>query len=777
MDAREGGVLAAKCATGKWFLASDSPWVVAREVGSSKTPRAIAATRDGGAATVDVSALATRGKGVSTTSFGANAVAESIEDLRGVDVRSREVALALGLVGVRFRDGSSALARTNVDTGDAEIFASFGDEDGVRTTFSPATMRDDGKDAVVVVVRSRGLGDGMIRYERISVAARDGSRHALGTTIRGDRLKRASPLARAFAVPHGNSWASVLVDEDATISYHEGHVVKWTREEAASQAEEVIFGSLPADEPIDGDAGASESLSLRERLELQLLSLKARFQRASKNDMAHLSELRARVAAKNLAQRDVNGFRKSIIALSPRGSLVALHNGDGRTMWRQYFGGKNYGTFVRLSTWKPIGGDRHVEYALVLATTPSSSTFIVINQYNGDVFGEPTTIQTRAAHVLPFQTSTGEDAVIVVDSEGRAETYPAAARAEAEEILDRISYYTVDRVANEVRGYKIIPSEQGALDSLHTWTVAFPPDAGEIVGFAAKPESGERVHSWTRIPGDRSTLFKYLNPNIAFLATSDGSSIRVTLIDGVTGRILYRVRHGDARGPVRAVVCENWVSYHYFNTRAKRYAMSVLEMFDDSDEKRALDVKTLVYDAVLGRSRNETSSAYAPPPLRVVGQSYFIRPEAKFLAVTRSALGITEPTILLGTGTDQVVSVEKRFLDPRRPTKPTAADAEEGLVPYAEVIPIFPQSWVSQRHVIHRLRGVVTAPAELESNVHVLAHGLDLFYARITPSASFDALDDDFNFALLLGTLFALLLGVIALKRAADAAEENKNWL
>mgnify|MGYP002173146910 CR=1 FL=1 len=46
-------------------------------------------------------------------------------------------------------------------------------------------------------------------------------------------------------------------------------------------------------------------------------------------------------------------------------------------------------------------------------------------------------------------------------------------------------------------------------------------------------------------------------------------------------------RHGMARGPVHAVVCENWVVYHYFNTQAGRYAMSVLEMFDDAEHRKA----------------------------------------------------------------------------------------------------------------------------------------------------------------------------------------------
>jgi len=98
------------------------------------------------------------------------------------------------------------------------------------------------------------------------------------------------------------------------------------------------------------------------------------------------------------------------------------------------------------------------------------------------------------------------------------------------------------------------------------------------------------------------------------------------------------------------------------------------------------------------------------------------------------------------------------------------------LIPYAEVIPILPSNWVTQNHVVHDIRGLVIAPAELESNVHFLAFGLDLFYARITPSQSFDALDDDFNHVLLTLTLVALVAGVFVARRVADANEQNHSW-
>jgi hypothetical protein len=70
-----------------------------------------------------------------------------------------------------------------------------------------------------------------------------------------------------------------------------------------------------------------------------------------------------------------------------------------------------------------------------------------------------------------------------------------------------------------------------------------------IVGYAAKP-ADEVVNSWVRVLGDRSTLFKYLSPNVIFVAASPkgaaaaDSAVTVHLLDAATGRVLYRVRQG-----------------------------------------------------------------------------------------------------------------------------------------------------------------------------------------------------------------------------------------
>ena len=60
------------------------------------------------------------------------------------------------------------------------------------------------------------------------------------------------------------------------------------------------------------------------------------------------------------------------------------------------------------------------------------------------------------------------------------------------------------------------------------------------------------------------------------------------------------------------------------------------------------------------RHSTEAVSSLAPPPLRILGQSYYVRPAAATLAVTRSERGVTGHQVLIGSTTDQVFALDKR---------------------------------------------------------------------------------------------------------------------
>lgn len=216
------------------------------------------------------------------------------------------------------------------------------------------------------------------------------------------------------------------------------------------------------------------------------------------------------------------------------------------------------------------------------------------------------------------------------------------------------------------------------------------------------------VHSYTKVLGDRSLLFKYLNPNTALIvaggvhsnAEFEDSDLEAFLIDTITGRVLYRQIHESAKGPVHGVVSQHCAIYHYWSITNQRHQISSLEFYDASH--RQLTLSDLFLKGILDTS--EEVSSYKPTPVKVFNATYFTSVPVKTLEVTRTFRGITPQLLLMGTDTDQIYSMNKRLLDPRRPVKPNLETKDERLIPFTENLPISPTQYTSYNHLIMGLK-------------------------------------------------------------------------
>ncbi len=117
------------------------------------------------------------------------------------------------------------------------------------------------------------------------------------------------------------------------------------------------------------------------------------------------------------------------------------------------------------------------------------------------------------------------------------------------------------------------------------------------------------------------------------------------------------------------------------------------------------------------------------------------------MAATKSLLGVTTKDIIVATTTDQLVTINRRLIDPRRPdaNRITESDKEEGLIPYDPRLGIPHTSFLTQNSSIPRLRTVLTFPDLLESNSLVFGIGLDLLWIPVSPAKNFDMLRHDFS--------------------------------
>lgn len=248
-------------------------------------------------------------------------------------------------------------------------------------------------------------------------------------------------------------------------------------------------------------------------------------------------------------------------------------------------------------------------------------------------------------------------------------------------------------------------------------------------------------------------------------------SVNIYLIDTVTGTVLEKFVHRGAQAPVHLVQTENVIVYHYWNDDAHQYEVSVVELYENR-EAEAFSLSSI------GSSKVEPFSSFHESAPQALQQTYTFRHAISALAVTQTKRGITMKEIVaVLKGSEQLYSFPKAWLDPRRPvTEPTMLDRAEGLIPYTPELPLDPLRVVSYSQSIPRVRGLTSAPVLLESTSIVCAWGVDIFCTRLTPSQTFDQLNEDFNAPFLILTVSAVAFSIVIFRRLAKERDLQTLW-
>ena len=134
-----------------------------------------------------------------------------------------------------------------------------------------------------------------------------------------------------------------------------------------------------------------------------------------------------------------------------------------------------------------------------------------------------------------------------------------------------------------------------------TWSLSLPLDE-DIQALLPAAARGP-VASIGKVLGNRTTLYKYLNPRLfTVLTTSPARSMcGIYIVDSMTGTVVYHAEVGSSsRGcEVKTALSENWLVYHYYENEvgdgtagsAKGYRMVSVEFYEGQKE----DEKTKRY--------------------------------------------------------------------------------------------------------------------------------------------------------------------------------------
>jgi hypothetical protein len=324
--------------------------------------------------------------------------------------------------------------------------------------------------------------------------------------------------------------------------------------------------------------------------------------------------------------RDEFGFKKIIVAATQHGKIFGIDSSNGHVVWSRVLGLGSVagagGVIVptKMFVVKTVSDGEVPQVVLLTARhgfdahpdmtpysdprqrlTNSVDTVVYhINALTGQdeansspdddilqgtvVFPGP----PSEAYLLPSTTKT----VVLLDSTNNIHFYPRTdenihAFAELASSL-RFSLQTSGR---GLHGYQIAQdaNDKNGYTAYQTWSLSVPNN--ELIRSIIRPTQGP-IASLGKVLGDRTTLYKYLNPHL-FAATtiskpSTNAACSIYLVDGSKGSVIYHASITSTKGPciIEAVLTENWLVYGYYdedstgNHQTKGYRITSVEVYE-----------------------------------------------------------------------------------------------------------------------------------------------------------------------------------------------------
>ncbi|KAI9501283.1 hypothetical protein BX070DRAFT_228648 [Coemansia spiralis] len=526
---------------------------------------------------------------------------------------------------------------------------------------------------------------------------------------------------------------------------------------------------------------------------------------SSSADLASRSVAEALVPTSPLTTGDHFGFRKLSIFGTSTGVVAALSTQDGTRSWTHWFA--DNGTSVKVEhifvtrRTQPLSEDAAL--VTVVGRNARGKTVVAdLDALTGLPASENAIQWLASGHTKVFElpvvdTATNQQLIgIITDGkEPQFRIWPStAAGAKAFFAISDTVFFDLggSKGSIQLRGYSIERSSELEISSWNKDSVAstkrqwaFDLPEGEILVKETEYRNGaQNTALLGRVLGDRSVLYKYINPHLVTLATlrSEGG-IGIYFIDRVSGRLLHSAIHKNARvtakQPFLGIQTENRVIYQLWqdgsfapvssNSTGKHQATTsgyitvVAELFESDKPDTREDSKAFSsYDILLP---SVVTTAFTAPEA------------ASALGITRTGSHITTRDVLFGLVSNKLLSLPDQLFDPRRPKEaPTKDEQAEGLVPYAAPLVLDPKRVLSHYNTVAGIKFISSAPTHLESTSLVASFGLDMFFTRTSPSGTFDQLSPSFSKVNLVVTTLALVIGCLLGGPMVRRKMTNQAW-
>jgi len=199
--------------------------------------------------------------------------------------------------------------------------------------------------------------------------------------------------------------------------------------------------------------------------------------------------------------------------------------------------------------------------------------------------------KAESVFLTPFTNcGTNNRVLAIMDGVEKVHIFPSCMKVadDLEAISNKFFFTTTTRSpsGSTLEGRVLSARNGTTFASAVVWTSPF--SGGEAL-ISTEPVSFGAVASYGRAVGDKSTLYKYLNPHLLVATVLDASkgSARVIVLDSSTGRIVHQVvlREIVAERGVQTAMSENWLVYSYLDTQGWR--LGSVELYENRRSGKA----------------------------------------------------------------------------------------------------------------------------------------------------------------------------------------------
>lgn len=228
-----------------------------------------------------------------------------------------------------------------------------------------------------------------------------------------------------------------------------------------------------------------------------------------------------------LMVQDEFGLHKLIVAVTKTGKIYGIDNLSGKIVWQIKIDGIkpfSCGTTTPSLPLYLLRSARHHPLAsecAVLAKKKSTGETVIVafDPINGHLVHPKSVIelgfkikQSLQFHQIDENFYKG---ILLLDEDNNVHVYPESSKLVALKDPSSLYMYTANAASGVMEGFALSVNSNQNLIVTKTWQICL----GNTIVAAVGKNSNERVHSQGRVLGDRSVLYKYVNPNLISVIT------------------------------------------------------------------------------------------------------------------------------------------------------------------------------------------------------------------------------------------------------------------